>query len=142
MFPAARLKTYVEVRIMLSCDSNLHKSWWRPHEMLTCSCGQNLLKTDSLLKASTWFGADAQRLFVPTSTARSREPELLLRCLCISIWINLVPPGGLLGSSYGFVSFVYVCLCISLLFCVYLSFLSPGCRRLRTLWTTMGICQG
>lgn len=86
MFPAARLKTYEEVRIMLSCDSNLHKSWWRPHEMLTCSCRQNLLKTDSLLKASTWFGADAQRLFVPTSTARSREPELLLRCLCISIF--------------------------------------------------------
>ena len=44
---------------------------YRPHEILTCSivpslfCGQNLLKPDSLLQASTWFGADAQHLFSP-----------------------------------------------------------------------------
>ena len=99
MFPAARLKTYEGVRIMLSCDSNLHKSWWRDHEMLTCSCGQNLLKTDSLLKASTWFGADAQRLFVPTSTAAKMFVHFHLS------WVSCM--------------FVFVFLCCSVCTCLF-----------------------
>lgn len=99
MFTAARLKTHEGVRIMLSCDSNLHKQDDVP---MTCW----LVRVAKLI--ASW-----------------RHQHGLARMLSVCLFPALLD----LESSFWDV-------------CAFLDFLSPGCRRLRTLWTTMGICQG